>query len=94
MTTHSPQPRRTRSSALAPPRSPLSSIPLLSPGITGAKTGANVLRPRSAQRDPPGAFTQVRRSGPRSGFAQIRAYPLTLLRDEEAAGSNPATPTK
>ena len=29
----------------------------------------------------------------RSGFAQTRAYPPVLLRDEEAAGSNPATPT-
>src|SRR6266568_2761328 len=27
-------------------------------------------------------------------FAQIRVYPLDLLRDEEAAGSNPATPTQ
>jgi hypothetical protein len=31
---------------------------------------------------------------PRFGFAQVGTYPLRLLRDEEAAGSNPATPTK
>jgi hypothetical protein len=35
----------------------------------------------------------MRARGPRFGFAQTRAYPPRLLRDEEAAGSNPATPT-
>jgi hypothetical protein len=30
---------------------------------------------------------------PRFGFAQVGTYPRRLLRDEEAAGSNPATPT-
>jgi len=34
------------------------------------------------------SFAQVRRSGPRSGLAQIRARLLDLLRDEEAAGSS------
>jgi hypothetical protein len=30
---------------------------------------------------------------PRFGFAQVGTYLRRLLRDEEAAGSNPATPT-
>jgi hypothetical protein len=60
----------------------------------GAKPGANLLRPRPTQRDPLRAFAQVRTRGPRFGFAQTRAYPPRLLRDEEAAGSNPATPTE
>src|SRR5215467_8150957 len=34
------------------------------------------------------------RKCPRSGRIQIRAYPPDLLRDEEDAGSNPATPTR
>jgi hypothetical protein len=33
-------------------------------------------------------------SDPRFGFAQVGTYPRRLLRDEEAAGSNPATPTQ
>jgi hypothetical protein len=60
---------------------------------TGAKPGANVLRPRPTQRDPLSAFAQVRMRSPRFSFAQTTAYPRRLLRDEEAAGSNPATPT-
>jgi len=60
----------------------------------GAKSGANVLRPRPTQRDPLGAFAHVRVRGPQFGFAQARPYPRRLLRDEEAAGSNPATPTR
>jgi hypothetical protein len=59
----------------------------------GAKPGANVFRPRPTQRDPLRAFAQVRKRDPRYGFAQIRACPPGLLRDEEAVGSNPATPT-
>jgi hypothetical protein len=55
--------------------------------------GAKVFRPCLTQRDSLGAFAQVRARGPRLGFAQTRAYPPDLLRDEEAAGSNPATPT-
>ena len=60
----------------------------------GAKPGANVPGLPSAQRDPLRASAQVRESGLPLGLAQIRMYPLTLLRDEEAAGSNPATPTR
>jgi len=61
---------------------------------TGAKPGANVLRPRPTQRDPFRAFAQVRMRDPQLGFAQARSDPRRLLRDEEAAGSNPATPTR
>ena len=71
---------------------PLPDSALPSPCL-GAKPGANVLGPTPAQPDATSPFAQVRGRGPRSGFAQIRAYPLDLLRDEEAAGSNPATPT-
>ena len=49
-------------------------------GATGAKTGANVFRPRPTRRDPLRAFVQVRESGPRFGFAQTRAYPPRLQR--------------
>jgi hypothetical protein len=63
-------------------------------GATGAKTGANVPRPLPIPGDPLGAFSRVRVRGPRFGLAQTRAYPPGLLRDEEAAGSNPATPTR
>jgi hypothetical protein len=56
-------------------------------GATGAKMGANVLRHPLTQRDPLGALAQVRMRSPRLGFAQTRAYPPDLLRDEEAAGS-------
>jgi hypothetical protein len=59
----------------------------------GAKPGANVFRPRPTQRDPFRASAQVRKRDPRFGFAQIRACPPGLLREEEAVGSNPATPT-
>ena len=55
--------------------------------------GANVLKPRLTQYDPLRASAQVRMRDPRFGFPQARAYPPRLLRDEEAAGSNPATPT-
>jgi hypothetical protein len=57
----------------------------------GAKLGANVFRPRPTQRDPLRAFAQVGKRDPRFCFAQIRACPPGLLRDEEAVGSNPAT---
>src|SRR6266567_66870 len=60
----------------------------------GAKTGASALRLWPTQRDPRRAFAQVRRSGPRGGFPLIGAFPPDLLRDEEAAGSNPATLTR
>jgi hypothetical protein len=53
----------------------------------GAKPGANVFRPRPTQLDPLRAFAQVRKRDPRFGFAQIRACPPGLLRDEEAAVS-------
>jgi hypothetical protein len=66
----------------------------LSPeGATGAKPGANVFRSWPTQRDPLRPFAQVRKRDPRFDFAQIRACPPGLLRDDEAVGSNPATPT-
>jgi hypothetical protein len=59
----------------------------------GAKPGANVFRLRPTQRDAVRSFAQVRKRDPRFGLAQVRACPPGLLRDEEAVGSNPATPT-
>jgi len=55
------------------------------PPRLGAKTGANAVRHRPIEPDSLGASPQVRRSGPRLGFTQIRTYPPDLLRDVKAA---------
>jgi len=78
---HSEAPRAAVKSASPCARVPgsaswLVSTPALSPpGATGAKSGANVLRPRLTQHDSRRAFAQVTMRNPRFGFAQARAHP-------------------
>jgi hypothetical protein len=64
------------------------------PRARGGQTGGQPAQAPADSARPTQSVCTGEGEGSRFGFAQTRAYPPRLLRDEEAAGSNPATPTE